>query len=102
MPIRNLADNLQGKILMQISDLHVGNRASHTHLINSLIKAKRYDPDFVVYTGEYITLDDGKIVEDKLDEVISHFVKGKLATVGILGNHDFGVNWSAAAEKLPR
>jgi hypothetical protein len=97
MPIKNLPDNLAGKTLMQISDLHVGNRASHTHLINSLIKAKAYQPDFVVYTGDYITLDDGKIVDDKLDEVISHFVKGKLGTVGILGNHDFGVNWNDPA-----
>ncbi len=93
MPIKNLPSNLVGKKLMQISDLHVGNRASHQHLINSLIKAKAYDPDFVVYTGDYVTLDNGKIVEDKLNEVLSYFVKGKIATLGILGNHDYGVNW---------
>lgn len=93
MPIKNLPSNLEGKKLMQISDLHVGNRASHQHLINSLIKAKAYNPDFVVYTGDYITLDKGKIVEEKLNEVLSYFVKGKIATVGILGNHDYGVNW---------
>ena len=81
MPIKNIPSNLEGKKLMQISDLHVGNRASQQHLINSLIKAKAYNPDFVVYTGDYITLDKGKIVEEKLNEVLSHFVKGKIATM---------------------
>ncbi len=94
MPVKNLPNALIGKTIMQISDLHVGNRSSHTHLINSLKKAKAYHPDFVVYTGDYITLHEGKPVQDKLELVMSHFVKGTLGTLGILGNHDYGVGWN--------
>ncbi len=30
---------------------------------------------------------------DVLDEVLQHAVKGKLGTIGILGNHDYGLSW---------
>jgi predicted MPP superfamily phosphohydrolase len=94
MPVRNLPKELHGKILMQISDLHVGNRFDYTYLIKSLKKAKEFNPDFVVYTGDFVSSDKDKVEYEKLIEVLQSFVKGKYATVAILGNHDYGRNWS--------
>ena len=31
---------------------------------------------------------------DKLEETLNYLVQGRLATIGILGNHDYGKNWS--------
>ncbi len=93
MPVRNLPDKLIGKTLMQISDIHVGNRFDYHYIIESLIKAQQFEPDFVVYTGDYISYENEKQFE-QLDEVLKHTVKGKLGTAGILGNHDYGKNWS--------
>jgi len=92
MPIKNLPDQLKGKILMQISDIHVGNRFDYQYIIDSFKEAKKYKPDFVVYTGDYVSYET-KTQFDQLDEVLKHVVKGKLGTVGILGNHDYGKNW---------
>ena len=39
MPIRNLPDHPVGKIFMQVSDIHVGDRVDSKHLIRSLRKA---------------------------------------------------------------
>jgi uncharacterized protein len=93
MPVKNLPDDLTGKTLMQISDIHVGNRFDYHYIIESFIKAQQFEPDFVVYTGDYVSYENEKQFE-QLNEVLKHTVKGKLATVGILGNHDYGRNWS--------
>ncbi|MFY8108189.1 MAG: metallophosphoesterase [Bacteroidia bacterium] len=94
MPVKNLPDNLQGKTLMQISDIHIGKRFDYHFVINSFKKAAEFNPDFVVYTGDYVSTYKDEVMYKELDEVLSHVVKGKLGTVGILGNHDYGRNWS--------
>ena len=93
MPITNLPKNLVGKTLMQISDIHVGNRFDYGYIIDSFNKAQKFEPDFVVYTGDYVSYENQEQFK-QLDEVLKHTVKGKIATVGILGNHDYGKNWA--------
>ncbi|NKI33290.1 metallophosphoesterase [Croceivirga thetidis] len=93
MPIKNLPENLVGRTLMQISDIHVGHLVSSSFLRNSLEKAAKLAPDFIVYTGDYIHYDKRKSFTE-LKEMAPFFPKGKLGTVGILGNHDFGESWA--------
>ena len=92
MPIKNLPNNLNGLKLMQISDMHVGNRFDRQYLIDSLIEAQAMEPDIVVYTGDFVSYESAEQFE-QLQEVLNHKVEGKLGTVGILGNHDYGKNW---------
>lgn len=92
LPIKNLPENLEGKILMQISDLHVGNRFDWNFLIESFEKAQEFNPDFVVYTGDYVnhgTAED----HENLEKVMQKAIFGTLGTFGIMGNHDYGKNW---------
>ncbi len=91
--IDNLPNQLVGKTLMQISDIHVGNRFDYQYLIDSFKKAEKYHPDFVVYTGDYVSYENEKQFE-QLEEVLQYTVRGKLGTIGVLGNHDYGKNWS--------
>jgi len=93
MPIANLPDALVGNTLMQISDIHIGNRFDYNYIIESFKKAQKINPDFVVYTGDYVNYENEKQFE-QLDEVLKHTVKGKKGTVGVLGNHDYGENWA--------
>lgn len=92
MPVANLPDRLVGKTLMQISDIHVGNRFDYNYIIDSFKQAQKFNPDFVVYTGDYVSYENGRQFQ-QLDQVLQHTVKGTLGTVGILGNHDYGKNW---------
>jgi predicted MPP superfamily phosphohydrolase len=94
MNIKNLPKQWHGKTVMQISDIHVGFNFDYTFLINSMNKAKAYNPDIVVFTGDYVTSYNRKQVAPLLEEVLDATVKGKIATLGILGNHDYGKNWS--------
>ncbi|WP_346239300.1 metallophosphoesterase [Niabella insulamsoli] len=94
MPIQNLPGHLVGKTLMQISDIHVGERFDYHFLIDSFKRAKAFHPDIVAYTGDYVSTHNDEVPFEKLEETLKNAVKGKLATIGILGNHDYGVNWS--------
>lgn len=95
MPVKNLPEAWVGKKLMQISDIHTGPRVDHQFLIKSLKEAASYEPDIVLYTGDYISLDNNDaVMKAELNEVLQHFVKGKKLTLAVLGNHDYGVKWS--------
>lgn len=102
MPVKNLPSDLICKTLMQISDIHIGNRFDYQYIINSFKKAKEFNPDFVVYTGDYVSIYKDEVQYDKLEHTLNNLVKGKIATIGILGNHDYGKNWSqiTVADKI--
>lgn len=93
MPIGNLPENLIGNTLMQISDIHIGNRFDFNYIIDSFKKAQEYAPDFVVYTGDYVSYENEEQI-DQLHKVLKYAVKGSKSTFGILGNHDYGHDWS--------
>jgi predicted MPP superfamily phosphohydrolase len=93
MPVKHLPKKLIGSTLMQISDLHVGNRFDRKFIMNSFKKAKEYKPEFVVYTGDFVSYDsEEQLVQ--LEEVMQDVVLGTKGTIAILGNHDYGKNWS--------
>ncbi|RYD97849.1 MAG: phosphoesterase [Sphingobacteriales bacterium] len=94
MPVKNLPDELVGKTLMQISDMHVGDRFDWQFIIDSFEEAKAFEPDIVVYTGDFINKREDILETDALQTVFQHAVKGRLATVGVLGNHDYGRAWN--------
>lgn len=102
MPVRNLPDALAGKTLMQISDMHVGDRFDWQYIIDAFEAAKAFAPDIVVYTGDFINKREDILHKDDLQTVFQHAVKGRLATIGVLGNHDYGRAWSEpeVAEKV--
>lgn len=93
MPVKNLPAHLVGKTLMQISDMHIGNRFDYTYISESFKKAQKFAPDFVAYTGDFVSY-ESQTQFKQLSEVFENIVIGKLGTVGILGNHDYGKNWS--------
>lgn len=93
MSVHNLPPHLEGKTVMQISDIHVGNRFDYGYLIDAFVEAQALDPDYVFYTGDYVSYESEEQIR-QLQEVLAHTVKGSTATVGILGNHDYGRNWS--------
>jgi predicted MPP superfamily phosphohydrolase len=92
MPVLNLPKDLIGKTVMQISDIHVGNKFDYQYIIDSFKEAKLLKPDFVVYTGDFISYENEEQFE-QLKKVMKFVVTGTLGTAGVLGNHDYGGNW---------
>lgn len=101
LPVAYLPTALAGKRLLQISDLHVGERVSSDYLRKSLRKAQAYAPDIVVYTGDFVSYESARQLEE-LRAVMDQATRGRLATLAILGNHDYGEKWreSAVADEI--
>ena len=92
LPIDHLPPSLEGKRLAQVSDVHIGPSVSDDYIIESFNRLRAAAPDIVVLTGDFITYRQSGF--DQLRAVLTHFPHGTLATLGILGNHDYGRNWS--------
>ena len=93
LTIAGLRPELEGCTLVQISDLHIGPRVDDAYIIESLRRVEKLSPDFVVMTGDWITY-RGRSQFEQLRRVAKYLPHGRLGTVGILGNHDYGFNWS--------
>jgi uncharacterized protein len=92
MPLANLPPSLVGKTLLQVSDIHVGPRVSSDYLIRSLTSAQALEPDFVAFTGDFVSFRSAHELTE-LARVLRSMPHGRLGTVGSLGNHDYGRNW---------
>ena len=88
MPVRNLPPALEGRTLVQLSDIHVGRRVNDSYVLNVFDRVRALQPDIVAYTGDFVS-HYSRIV-DQAATIYPHLPLGKLATVGILGNHDYG------------
>lgn len=89
MPLRDLPESLVGKAIVQISDLHVGPVVSRDYLKHCLELVSSLEPDIVTVTGDFVSYDGPARIDEAID-LLADMQPGKLATVAITGNHDFG------------
>jgi uncharacterized protein len=92
LPIPSLPSALVGRTLAQISDVHVGPRVDDDYVLGVFDRVAALEPDIVVITGDLISHHDG--VFEQMEGVYRHVPHGRIATVGVLGNHDYGRAWS--------
>ena len=93
MPIRNLPESLAGNTLVQISDLHVGPTVDDAYLEAALRLVSELKPDILAITGDFMTYRS----PTDLHKLVSHLKDidgGRLATVAVPGNHDYGIGWA--------
>lgn len=93
MKVKNLPKALEGKLLMQISDIHLGAHSRDSYIKDAFVKASAYRPDFVAYTGDFVTFKDEQQYQ-QLGALLPFAPRGALGTVAIFGNHDYGRDWS--------
>src|SRR5260221_1135368 len=94
LPVRALPSRLSGRTLVQISDVHVGTRVADDYVLTTFRRVAALQPDIVVMTGAFISQHAGS--PEQARAIYPHFPKGRLATIAVLGNHDYGVAWSQA------
>ena len=92
LPIRNLPGELDGLTLLQLSDLHVGPVVDDAYILDTFGRTAALGADIVVLTGDLMSYHAEVFAQ--LRAIYRHVPLGKLATVAILGNHDYGPNWS--------
>jgi predicted MPP superfamily phosphohydrolase len=92
LPIRNLPTALRGRTLAQLSDIHVGPSVSDAYVADTFTRVAELAPDIVVYTGDFTSYADDVYAHDA--RIYRDAPRGRLATFGVLGNHDYGPNWA--------
>ena len=92
----------EGRTLVQLSDLHIGRSVDDAYLIGALRRVTDLEPDLLVFTGDLISYH--RAVYAQIERVLAPCPRGRLATLGILGNHDYGPGWShlEIAERVVR
>lgn len=98
LPIANLPADLDGARVVQLSDLHVGPQVDDAYLVDAFGRVAALQPDVVVVTGDFLTYHHarGEAQYGQLRDVLAHFPRGRTATLGVLGNHDYGRGWAEA------
>jgi uncharacterized protein len=91
LPLPRLPAALRGARLVQLSDLHISAHVSETHLLRNFAQVDALQPEFVVYTGDFISL--GSETYERWQRMVPRLPRGRLGTFGVLGNHDYGVGW---------
>jgi predicted MPP superfamily phosphohydrolase len=89
MPLAGLPPELAGRTLLHLSDLHVGPHVDSSYLERAFAEAVRLEPDFVVVTGDFVTYRGPRELAE-LARVLRAMPRGRLGTVAVLGNHDYG------------
>ena len=93
LSIASLPPALAGKTLIHLSDLHVGPEVADDYLIRQLQAVSALEADVLALTGDFMTCWAGEQL-DRATRVLSHLRPARLATLGVLGNHDYGRRWN--------
>ena len=88
LPIARLPDDLAGRTLVQISDLHIGRVVDERYIASAIEKVSALNADIIAITGDFMTYDDDRQI-DAVQRVLEHLSPARLATIGIMGNHDY-------------
>ncbi|MBA4020565.1 MAG: phosphoesterase [Pirellula sp.] len=92
LPIVNLPPALDGKTLVQLSDLHIGRLVDDDYLRTCFESVAALEPAITVVTGDWMSCESAEEV-DHAARLLEHLKPASLATLGITGNHDYGRGW---------
>jgi predicted MPP superfamily phosphohydrolase len=92
MPILGLPAALAGATLVQLSDVHVGPRVSDDYILETFGRVAALEPDIVCLTGDMASHHPDVVAHAR--RVYAKLPHGRLATVAVLGNHDYGHGWA--------
>jgi predicted MPP superfamily phosphohydrolase len=103
LPIARLPDALLGKTLIQISDIHVGDIVDERYIAAAMERVSALDADILAITGDFMSCDATEQL-DPMCRVMRHLKPARMATIGILGNHDYARRWRnpAVADETTR
>lgn len=91
LDITSLPNDLDGKKVVQISDMHLGPTPAD-YLLDCFRKVEALQPEFIVVTGDWMTSRNTEVV-DAVGELMGQLKQPPLGVFGTFGNHDYGPTW---------
>jgi hypothetical protein len=89
MNLPNLGGGLDGATLVHLSDLHCSPLMRERHLHKHVEMVNESNPDFVAITGDFITAST-KHYARRIGKILAD-LQPRIATLAVLGNHDYGL-----------
>jgi uncharacterized protein len=77
--------------MTEVSPLHIGPQVDPSYLQRTFEQVSELKPDLVVYTGDFVSHDADTFV--RAERMFRYLPLGSRATLGVLGNHDYGYGW---------
>ncbi len=93
----DLPEELDGRTVVQLTDLHRGQNTPDATIQQAVAAAAELDPDLVVLTGDFVDHDPRDAIP--LAEMLKP-LKARLGVWGCLGNHDYHGNAEKVADHL--
>ncbi|WP_223162126.1 metallophosphoesterase [Salinicola halophyticus] len=100
VPLADLPPALEGFVIVQLSDLHVGPTIKRNHLQRIVERVNSLAPDLVAITGD---LTDGRVAELENDVAPLASLNARHGTFCVTGNHEYyseAEAWIAAFRRL--
>jgi uncharacterized protein len=97
--VPNMPSDLQGKKILQFSDIHLGENYSLQQLEEVVHIINKQDADFVMFTGDLID-HFGQYKEVRKIAPILVKIKARIGKFAIYGNHDHGGGGSRAYKEI--
>jgi len=94
-----LHPDLDGFRLVQISDLHIGNRMEGAKLARMVERTNALEPDAIALTGDLFDFDPA-VIEEGARGLAS--LRARYGVYAVLGNHDYYTGADRVAEGLAR
>jgi predicted MPP superfamily phosphohydrolase len=89
MPLRELGEGFHGARIVHLSDLHCSPLVRDDYLYRCLDVVSELEPDFVVFTGDFITVGPRPYAR-RISDLLAR-VRARTAKLAVLGNHDYGL-----------
>lgn len=93
LPIAGLPARLHGRTLVQISDLHIGPIVDDDYIADALERVASLRPDVLAVTGDFMSCRGVEEIDKTIGLLKRHLEPARLATLAVLGNHDYGSGW---------
>ena len=87
LPIRGLPEQLDGKMIVHLSDTHLGSFKTDVFLKKCAAVVNELSPDLLLFTGDMVNNYYSEMIGFK--EELSA-MKAQIGKYAILGNHDYG------------
>jgi uncharacterized protein len=92
LPVTDLPQSLRGATVVHLSDLHIGLQVDDSYLLRTFLRINDLKPAIVVYTGDFVSYHQN--IAEHVTRIFRYLPLGSLATLGVLGNHDYGPGWA--------
>lgn len=86
--LRNLPPILEGRIIVHLSDLHLGCQVEDGYLRSTFEMVKSLEPDIIVYSCDFTTYHPEVLGQARRE--FKYLPLAKFASLAVLGNHDYG------------